>query len=263
MKTQPSQDSLKKLQAQTAAEEQKLQHLQASTKAAQGQWEDQREQIVSDTETTIEAARLAIEKATKDAKKTLAALHVQIKEAGEAYTKQRTEQGQATAKVEAELTELEHTKKVLQAANTDLREQNLTLTSEITVSQELLTDLTTKENDTSLRISGLSAKKVDLEDELHILNDKISLKNDELDALITDFDTKQGNYTRAISVLEQKKQDLMQEIISNKENDEKVRDNLAKWAKTLEEKDKNLRVREAQVDQKEKAIARNYNLLNM
>lgn len=263
MKSQPSPDSIKKLQAQIQALEQKKLGLEASTKAAQDEWDDRRKQIASDTKIAADAARETIAAATKDAKVTLAELQDKIKAAKTALEQEEVSNQMKAAELSSEIASLEREKRVLQTTNNTLREDNQSLISEIKVSQETLGGLRDDETTTKERLSDLANEEITKTDELDTLHGKIDQATTTLEKLNTEYDTNKGKYEQDIAVLEQKRDALITEITNNQEENDKIRDNLAAWAKTLEDKDENLRIREEKVNMQQKAISRNYGLLNL
>lgn len=233
------------------------------TEAHKNEWDVQKKQIAKDTEVTIATAKQAIKDALKEEKIKLARFVADR----ESFSK---DFGESKSALQGELDGIEKSivtrgreRDVLVQENIDLTEENRTLNSSITVSKKELDKLEKLELAASERVAALKDQEIQVADDLSSLKDEIDQRQEALDGLTDDFNTKKDRYAAEILVLEGKKQDLSQEIIQNRAEDDKVRENLAVWQQQLEEKDKNLRIREARVSDKEKAIARNYNLLNL
>lgn len=237
--------------------------MQTSTKAARSQWTNQRKQIAEDTQVTIDVSKTAIETALKEARKELATINGQINAQTEVLAKRRNEQEHIYAKVDAEIGDLEHTKKVLTQTNTELVAENRDLGSEIAVRRADVLALQRSTELAETTVSELEGKKNRLVSELEALQEGVETATADLQALKGEFAARQTEINREVSILEARKQALAQEIMDNQAQDEKVRDNLAVWSKSLDEKDRNLRIRESKVNEQEKSIARNYNLLNL
>lgn len=144
-----------------------------------------------------------------------------------------------------------------------LQEDNRTLDSEIAVRQETVDSLKTSEERLFMTIADLRVDQEGVEDKLVSLRIDAEAKTNELTQLTETIKKQTDQFNDDILLLEQKKQALTQEIIENRAQDEIVRENLASWSKKLDERDKNLRIRESRVNEQEKSIARNYNLLNL
>lgn len=179
------------------------------------------------------------------------------------YFKQSAELEKAIDERNTQIANLEHTKKVLQQTNSDLNARNIELESEITVATEDLDSIRKSIFDAERRISELNAELEALQTKLAEINELIESKTAQLLALNEDYNAQTEQYTKDLSMLSLKKTDLENEIIQNRAQDDKVRENLADWERKLNEKDANLRVREARANEQEKSIARNYNLLNI
>lgn len=165
--------------------------------------------------------------------------------------------------IKSAIEDLRRGKKVLETTNTTLSNRNLELESKITVGKEVVSDLATEESKLAEKLVDMRVEETQLQNKHDTLNKLITNKTEELDKLKADFDTIKEKNERELGVLEAKKDSLTHEILENRAQDEKVRENLADWAKKLEAKDKNLRIREAQVNMQQQAIARNANLLNL
>lgn len=166
-------------------------------------------------------------------------------------------------KYTSQLTELEHNKRVLVQTNTDLSHENIELKSSITVNQKELSDTLVEKANTELAVTNLTENMKALLLEQTRLEDHIQSKSADLNTLNEEFSSKKAEAEKELSILEMKKRDQATEILENRAQDDKVRENLADWQRKLEEKDQNLRIREARNNEKEKSIARNYNLLNI
>lgn len=179
------------------------------------------------------------------------------------YKVERIAKQEADTKLKAASEQLEHDNAVLTQTYNDVRAEVRTLQSEITVLQADIEKYTEQKQALNQEISELQNSRLSLLKEQTALEAQIQGKKADLNDLSEEFTAKKTEFEGEISLLEAKKQKISQEIIDNKAKDEAVRENLSNWSKTLDEKDKNLRIREAKVAEKEKAIVRNYNLLNL
>lgn len=163
----------------------------------------------------------------------------------------------------SEIEKLEREKQVLVQTNSDLNTLNISLESAITVSKTALEELTTEEINLKGAISSLKTEGANLLYKQTSILDQIEAKRTDLSILSDEFEVQKTASEKELSILEHKRQDLANEIVENRAQDDKVRENLALWQKKLEDQDSNLRVREGRVNQQEQSVARNYNLLQL
>lgn len=78
-----------------------------------------------------------------------------------------------------------------------------------------------------------------------------------------DFEQAEKDHKIALERLTLKVEELAIKVVQDQKEQDEVRDNLAKWQRELEEKEKNLLVREEHVELAHKRMARNSNLLKM
>lgn len=232
-------------------------------KSDQKRWDDQKKQIARDTKVTIQAAKDSINDALKKGKEELKELTLSLESTKKQHEIEKNKLLDVIIALKDEKSDLEYDKKILQQTNADLTAVNLELKSEITVHKKDLAVLQEEEKTKSEIITDLKDQEKDLTNTANGLNEYIDKKQAESSEIEDTFIKRKAEIDKDISVLELKKQDLSQEIVENQSKQEKVRDNLAKWAKELDDKDKNLRMREARVNEQEKSIARNYNLLQL
>jgi chromosome segregation ATPase len=205
----------------------------------------------------------SIAKATTSAKVALNTIQSQNEIAQMQYEEREKECSSKVLELEHTITNLEHDRRVLSRTNSTLHDDNRTLDSEIAIRQETIDSLKTVEEKLSSHIADIRVQQQQTEDTLVTSRLELEKQMTDLQSLIESSAKQIDQFNTDISILEQKKQSLTQEIVENHAQDDLIRENLASWSKILEERDKNLRIREARVDQKEKSIARNYNLLNL
>lgn len=201
--------------------------------------------------------------ATKSAKEELAKLHAQIKEGSQVFLAQRAEQEQYYSKVDAEIQDLEHTKKVLQETNATLSHENIDLQSAIIVHSSEIERLRVEEAALQSRTAELKESIEHITAELSELQDTIVLRSTQLDEVEQEFASTKADMQRQVSILEARLDALREEIMDNNSKQEHTRDALAEWEKKVGERDKNVRIREEKVSGREKALIRNYELLNL
>lgn len=237
--------------------------MESTAKAKKSAWEDQKKQIELDKQEVIKTTKQAIDLETKDGKNKLKELNTSIEKTEKSYNSILLNSTNEKTRLRREIEDLQRDKKVLIQTNTDLTQENRELSSTITVNKKEVKSL--EEDETALKesINTLTDDKKDLEETVKGLNDVIERKTTEFETLKDDFDTKKEQFDKDISMLEVKKKDLSQEILNNRAEDDKVRDNLALWEGKLNDREKNLRIREAQATEKENRIIRNHDLLNM
>lgn len=208
-------------------------------------------------------AREALEAATKEAKDALISLEAEGDRLRDNLAEDQKGFEVLRKSYLDENVTLERNNKVLQRTHATLEEQNLVLSSEIEVRRETVGELKRTEEALTGQIAELQIQDEQACDQLVAVRKEVADLDSRLSALSLQYDQNMAKFVREIDLLELKKDALELDIIENRANDEAVRENLAKWQKTLDEKDDNLRIREAKVNQQEKAIARNYNLLNL
>lgn len=227
------------------------------------QWADRKKQIADDTEVTIETSKKAIVDATHNAKFELKEIQRSIEEAQKSFKSLQDNQHKLVLEVEQSIKDLQHEQKVLSHTNAGLQEENRTLKSEIDIRKESVESLKHTEETLSNTLAELGVQQEQVEDKLVKLRLDFQTKTTEFQELETTINGQIDVFNTDISKLEARREALAQEIVQNRAQDEAVRKNLADWAKKLDGQDKNLRIRESKVNEQEKAIARNYNLLNL
>jgi chromosome segregation ATPase len=231
--------------------------------AAQDQWKSKKSQIDHDTEILIQSSRKAIEESTIEAKETLTKLKKSIQTQQSYFEKQRTAQEHVFSKVEAQIEDLNYNQKVLFRTNASLQEENRVLTSELEINKETIEHLKRTKEELSSAIADLHIQDEQAADHLVELRHQEQELSNKIADLTTAFTTTESEYKDKIEDLKLKKHVLEQEIIQEQTKQEKEREELAVWEKSLQEQDKNIRIREAKIDAQEKSIVRNYNLLNL
>lgn len=254
----PSPNLDKKLEAQR----QKLLILQAEVKNSEDQWAVQKKQIAEDTRVTIETSRKALVDATVEAKAQLDTLWKQIESGRQQFEALKKEQTAEIVALDQSISDLEHEQKVLSHTNATLMDDNRALESDISVRQERVDELKTTNEKLSVNIAELNVQQEQVEDKLVHCQLQLKAIKEEIQRLESHIETQTEQFNKDIAILEQRKESLTQEIVENRINDDKVRENLATWSAKLNELDKNLRIREAKVSEQEKSIVRNYNLLH-
>lgn len=232
-------------------------------KANEDQWAVRKKQIADDTQITIDTSRKAIAKATDSSKLELKNLQSRIETIRQRFNQEEKNHQTIVSEVERSIKGLEHNQKVLSHTNATLQDVNRNLNSEIVVHQDNVNTLKIAEESLSVNIAELHVQQQQIEDQLVSLRIEFEEKNKDFAQLQDTIEQKTKQFNTDISILDQKKQILVQEIIENHAQNNTIRENLASWNKKLDERDKNLRIREAKVNDQEKSIARNYNLLNL
>lgn len=114
-----------------------------------------------------------------------------------------------------------------------------------------------------MQVSNLITQEKELLDNKSVIKSAIKTKNDELLVLEDSFVQRKAEIEKELDSLIQKKNGIANKIIDNSEQDEKVRQEIAVRLREIEYRDKNVRAREAKVAEKEDAVVRNYNLMNL
>jgi chromosome segregation ATPase len=151
----------------------------------------------------------------------------------------------------------------LTQAKVGLEDENKRLQQDVSDAKERIVGFEETIHKCSIRLHELSEQKTSLNVEIGILQGQIAQKSQESGTLDRDLADKQTKIGGEISLLEQKKQKVIQDILERQGQDQKARQGLASWQLRLEEWDKNLRIREAKITEKEAMVSRNYDLLNM
>lgn len=117
---------------------------------------------------------------------------------------------------------------------------------------------------------SLNASLVILDAEIHGRNETITsldTKISRLEAKITEltakYDAEKAKKDKGLALLGVKLFEITQQIENRQTEEELVRKDLANWQSRLEERDKNLRIRESKVEQGENKMLRNSDLLNL
>lgn len=260
-----SQDSIRadKLKSQILQLEQELRTLQLATQEAKKQWDDQKLQIAEDAKVTAEVTKEALDKETNKAKGELLKIKTAIKLAQSGLDNLELLKKDKLDKLETEIADLDHEKRVLQQTVADVTTTNQDLRGEKSVLESEIEELKQVRQTLQADIGSLQTSHDDYKSHISELREEFSELEDKTHRFKEDSEAQEAELTTKISMLEAKRTALIQDIEENRANDDQVRDNLAAWQKSLEEQDSNLRIREAKAAQQEKAIVRNYKLLEM
>ncbi len=158
---------------------------------------------------------------------------------------------------------LKRQKNVLRQTNETLWEQNLNLQSEIKVSRNDLDTLLIQEKTTVEHLRELETQEHDLQAAIVEIDKFLGEKQQAYTELEREYTTRKEKYRQDLETLDKKQQNMSQELLIGREDIANMRTELANRTKLMDERDKNLRLREAKVDQQEKAVIRNYNLLKL
>lgn len=112
-------------------------------------------------------------------------------------------------------------------------------------------------------IGTAEEQKRTIESELETLQATKDSLGHKIAALDADYDQKTAEKGKIVALLDAKILDLSQQSESFTVQEETTRQNLAKWQRILEERDVNLRIREAKVEQGEDKLVTNANLMNL
>lgn len=112
-------------------------------------------------------------------------------------------------------------------------------------------------------ISLLDTRKNDLLGEVEELEGQLAEKKQSVAIQIDVLDASIEEKQRTMTVLDTKLVEIKQEMELQQAKDSLTRSSLADWQKTLEERDRNLRIRELKVEQGEGRLTQNADLLNL
>ncbi len=244
-------------------QEQELAILQTSITQAKRSWDDQKRQIAEDKQVTITTTKQAITEAIAVAKEELVSMQEKVRIAQKQFNRVEKEYGDTILSLEQYIASLEDKKMVLSRTHITLEEDNRTLESKISINNDTLDKLRSGVEALTAKFTDISIEKQQVETDFSKLEADYAKLQTDFTELQDKNDTAIKQYSDEIVILEKNKQDLVQGIIQQQQEDEILRKQLASWAKQLDERDKNLRIRESQVNEQEKSIARNYNLLNL
>lgn len=254
---------LVKMAKQIQAQEQELRTLQLATKEAKSQWDAQKKQIAEETRVRIETSKEAITEAIKNDKKDLGDLNgsiVEVKKSLETLT----ELYQArTSKLGKEIEVLENQKKVALESKLSITEKHQALKKEVANLQQELANFNIEKDSVAINISALREEANDLKDQTTAKADKLEDIAIEISKLEEEFDSKKLQMTKDLELLQAKTNKQAQQLVESQANESKMRESLAYRQRELDERDKNLRIREARAEQSEAKIAQNANLLNI
>lgn len=119
-------------------------------------------------------------------------------------------------------------------------------------------------------VLALESTKSELIMQIHASNNKIDENKEtilmleaQLDTLRTKHASKKAKYEHEIAILTTQYVDITEKIEESKANEHIIREQLVARSIALDEREKNLRIREQKVEQNEQRILANSNLLNL
>lgn len=237
--------------------------LETAIAASQKEWDAQKKRIAKQTQETIGSSKKSIEIAIQSTQKKLDILKNEVAIRTKQFDKQYSEQNKIITDLNYIVKELNSTKTWLENHIAKLQFSNDSLITEIEAKQNIVSTLVKGEHDKSLQVSNLITQEKELLDNKSVIKSAIKTKNDELLVLEDSFVQRKAEIEKELDSLIQKKNGIANKIIDNSEQDEKVRQEIAVRLREIEYRDKNVRAREAKVAEKEDAVVRNYNLMNL
>lgn len=131
---------------------------------------------------------------------------------------------------------------------------------------DLKDEITTYKNEKEALIQEISSKVIEKDDlNFKIVNLKAIISDIEEDKtkLSTDYEADKTTKESELAKMELKLDDLKHLAIEQTDQIEIERKEFALWQRSLEERDKNLRIRERKLTQGEEAVLRNSDFLNL
>lgn len=239
--------------------EQQIQHRQSEAQAKQKQLDTLSEAIEARTLTLLESQQERLTAAAVPLKASLEELKSQIK----------TQKGLISANVE-----------IISRQMADIEAQNVTLAAaQVAVAEtsKKLVNALARMEDVKATITKMGAQKQQLESDtadlvahatqLTATIDELIIQQTALEGKLATLDevyrTKQAEKERIIAMLDVKIIEFTQNLDAMRADEQRTREDLAVWQRSLESQDQNLRIREMKVEQGEGRLVSNSTLLNL
>jgi len=168
-----------------------------------------------------------------------------------------------TIEIEDTIESLTITKDELVSVVDKLKIDNSNLESSKITQQIIIDDLLSDEEKLTAERNRLVGEISELKPTINELKDAKKALKDELKTMTDNYESKVSEYEAKLQSLEAQLRSQTQKIIEENADNNKIRENLANMQKSLDERDRNIRIREQKVTQSEGTILRNSNLLNL
>jgi len=238
-------------------------HLEVTISTLHDQATKQKSKLEADYKKTLDDNKTRLESATKVAKKDLTDTEVELSTLKDRLETYKENYNEMVAVLKDDIELLNISKSELETSVDALRIETSNLESKKINQQIIIDNLLSDEE-------RLKTERQRLSDEIAALKTDISNLKTDKTTLESDFNTTKQDYDKQIVLLEDKLRRLgaqcnaqAQKIIEESTDNDKIRDNLANMQKALDERDRNIRIREQKVTQSEGTILRNSNLLNL
>lgn len=253
------QAEIKQLQKQADSLLQTIQHRSSEARAAQLKFDAQQKRFKTETERLIEeqqgdikVALVPLQTEKADLEKSIDRLQVDFDERTAIYVSQETDIKRLDMAISnniAKIKDGEQTLAVIQAEIAQQQRENGTLTAQKLQLQTDIAELTRGQSVIEEELPLLIAQKAHLEED-------IADKQVESEKITIDRQLK-------VQALEAQSLKLAQDMEMRIKEDVQTREDLAKRQKMLDERDRNLRIRESKVEMGEGKIIQNANLMNL
>jgi chromosome segregation ATPase len=135
--------------------------------------------------------------------------------------------------------------------------------SEVDRTNQIIVNLNADKTATELRISELSSEENRLKTSIATCQDTFVEWQQRIDNAEADYTARTADKEATVKLLDAKILKVTQELEERQRIEASTRDELAKMQRTLSERDQNLRIREAKVEQGETKLVQNANLMSL
>lgn len=218
----------------------------------QGKLEAETERLLSDRLNVLNVA-----------KEELFAVEGSIVTSKKDFLEKRASQEHIIASNQIGIEGLEHIRDALTSECGALAETRNTLTSDIKALDEDAQCRAAAKQALELSISALLNEEVEFKRRIGEFEERVSDWTERLKNVEAEYGSKSKDKQQTVRLLDAKILDMRQELEQSNLNDKLMQGNLAARVHALDEREKNLRIREAKVEMAEDKIVNNANLLNL
>lgn len=250
---------LANLQKESEILEQTVQLRNAEVQAAQSELSKLQDQIASKTSRllkeqaeTLEIERTALISAIESRKPELIKINKEI-------TILETKKQRLESDVLSITTELKNTLEITKASITE----HDILTNQIIVLEEIINGLKIDKNQLEMSLKESEESEIDIKSSILGAQNDLKIYEERLNTVKLEYSSKLSEKEEKLSLLDTKILMRANEIEQQHKNEEQTRNDLAIRQKSLDEWDKNLRIREEKVAMGEDKLIRHSNLLKL
>lgn len=237
--------------------------LESTIQGSQKEWDARKKKIAQQTKSAIEKSQKSIKEATAVAEAELQSIRGAIENEKIVLADAKSSTHNTIESLKGEIEHLAITKRQLFRDIDECAIEKERLVASTDTLKIGVIELKDSKSTLEKEISGLDANKNTITTELSDLSSKFKREKGQFDTQLESCRIELKALEKDIELLTLKKAKITREMNENAKLDEIARERIANRLVLLDDREKNLRIREERVAQQEETISRNHTLLNL